>query len=66
MNFLLVVFKEFAYFSRKPISKSIFQWLLPYKVRNRAGDNNRLYEKLWYENRRKSVVIHIDTRRYSY
>ena len=59
MNFLKEVFKEFAQFSGKPISKSIFQLLFLCKVRTRAGDNNRLYENLWYENRHKSVVIHI-------
>ena len=55
MNFSQVVFKEF-----------IFQWLCPCKARNRAGDNNRLYENPCYENRRISVVIHIDIGCYSY
>ena len=58
MNFLQLVFKEFAYFSRIPIARNIFQWLLPCKARNRAGDKNRLYENPRYGNSRKSVVIH--------
>ena len=56
MNFLQLVFKEFAYFFGK----------LPCKVRNRAGDNNRFYENLWYENVHKSAVFHIDIHCYSY
>ena len=53
MNFLQLVFKE----SGIPISRNIFQWLLPCKARNRVGDKNRLYENQWYENSRKFVVI---------
>ena len=68
-NFLQLVSKEFACFSRIPISRSICQLLLPCKVRNRAGDSNRyiLNSVVW-----KSslfilifVVIHIHIQPYN-